>query len=317
MHHRRWLGALALVGLIGCGDAEEKVDDKTAYDMAIQELSGRVALIAAYKQYLDPPAPQKYDPEKRSDLERACAFAANEIRHAANGASQRAIRSKSPVVKALADELMTVAKACADLEGYEQIAKCKEAVNKLDSVLQDHASKAASAGATGKFPRVADEFITEDAKNALKLFLQARGPGPEEAKYLEQRRDPKVDPDTLVMSCGAAAAEAGATMDAMGKTGNEDVRKVSAHHKAAVDGQCNRMKDAAGLVSVLKQCKDKHDALDKEEELKAECVLACSKTKGRIERGIPAACFEQLTALDEEVCKELREEIEKEKETEN
>jgi hypothetical protein len=277
--------------IVACGNSETKVDDKEAYDSAIKEITPKVALIAAYKPYLDKPKVQKYDPEKRSDLDRSCSHAANEIRHAANGASQRAVRSKSPVVKALSDEFATLAKACADLEGDEAIAKCKDAVNKLDSVLQDHASKAAAAGATGKFPRVSEEFITEDAKASIKLYLQAIGPGQEEAKYLAMRRDPKAETDALVQGCDAAAAEAGATMAFMGKSGNEDVRKVSAHHKAAVDGQCNRVK--------------------KDDELKAECVLACSKTKGRIKRGIPAAPFEQLIPLDEEICKDLREEAAK------
>jgi hypothetical protein len=262
-----------------------------------------VALIAIYRPYVVKPEEQKYDPEKRSDVARARAFAANEIRHAANGANQRASRSKSAVVKALAPEFAEISKICADLEGAdEELAKCISQVDKLDAALQEHASKASAAGATGKMPRVADEFVTPAAKDHIKLYLRAKGPGPEEQKYLEMRRDPKLEPDALVEACNAAAAEATDMFNFMGKTGNEDVRKVSAHHKAATDGQCNRLKDTAAQIAVLKTCKEREKEVEKDEELQAECRLACSKAKGRIARGIVAGAFEQLVGLNEDVC---------------
>jgi hypothetical protein len=294
---------LLAASVSACGEAETVVDEKAGYEMAINELKERVALIAIYTPHLDKPKLQKYDPEKRTDLDRACTFAANEVRHAANGVAQRAPRSKSPVIKALVPELEALSKTCADLEGDEEIAKCKQQVLKFDGVLQDFASKASSAGATGKFPRVSKEFITPAATEHSQLFLRAKGPGTEEAKYLAQRRDDKLDPNMLVMACAAAAGEATETFNFMGKTGFEEVRKVSAHHKAAVDGQCNRMKDGASLVGGLNICKERADEIDKDEELEKNCALACSKSKGRIHRGIPAAPFEPIVQLYDEVCK--------------
>jgi len=294
------------VAMVACnGEETVQMDDKAAYETAIVELKEKVALIAIYLPHLDKPKVQKYDPEKRTDLDRACSFAANEIRHAANSANQHSTRSKSQVVKELAPHFATISKICANLEGDEAIATCKAGVNKLDATLQEYASKASAAGATGKFPRIAAEFITDNAKNAIKPFVQAKGPGKEEAKYLAMRRDPKVAPDILAMACDAAANEAGATMKAMTAAGNDEVRKVSAHHKAAVDGQCNRTKGSAALVATLTSCKERLDDVKKDEDLEAECVLACSKTKGRIKRGIPAAPFEPLVGLNEDVCKEL------------
>ena len=290
--------------VVACGSDETlPVDDKTAYEDATKLLSEKVALISLYQPHLDLPKPQKYDPSKRTDLNRACAHAANEIRHAANGARQRLGRSTNASIKELAGAFAEVSKICADLEGNpEELAKCKDAVNVLDGKLQDHASKASKAGATAKFPRVAPEFVTDRARESIKLFLQAKGPGPQEKKYLDSRRDPKAAPADITMGCDAAAQEAQVTMDLMAKSGNEDVRKVSAHHKAAVDGQCNRVKDSASLLGGLQTCKEREDDVKKDEELQAECKLACSKVKGRIDDGVRAAAFEPMGELYEYVC---------------
>ena len=299
------LMAVAAFTAAACNGDKAAVDDKAAYEALINDIKERVGLISVYVEHLDKPKPQKYDPEKRTDLDRAAQYAANEIRHAANGASQKVAKSKSEGIKALTAVLDNVSRTCAEVEGDEQVGKCRDAVSALDAALQEHASKASAAGVTAKFPRIAPEFITEKAKVALAMFNEARGPGPVEAKYLEQRRDTKVTPDELASACEAGAAEATATLNKMEKTGDAEIRKVAAHHKAALDGQCNRMKDAASLVSTIVQCMATEK---KDEEMEAACRLACSKIRGRVERGIPTAGLERLSKDYEEGCQDYEKE---------
>jgi hypothetical protein len=101
----------------------------------------------------------------------------------------------------------------------------------------------------------------------------------------------------------------------MEKTGDAEIRKVAAHHKAALDGQCNRMKDAAALVATIETCKAAvADGKKLDEEMDAACRLACSKIRGRVERGIPTAGLERLPKDYEEGCEDYeKERVENEK----
>ncbi|HHH27642.1 MAG TPA: hypothetical protein ENK57_04765 [Polyangiaceae bacterium] len=291
--------ALTALFLLAACNGKEGGDDKAAYEEAIKEVTPKLGIISAFKPHLDKPKPRKYDPEKRTDLDRAVTFAANEVRHAANGAAQRIARSKFEAVKALAKPFEEVAKACADVEGDEAAAKCKETVLALEKALADANDKAKAAGATTTFPPLAEASITDEAKKLLAQYDEARGPGEQEKKYLAMRRDESAKPADLAAACDAAAAEAGATFNQYKASGNEELHKVSAHHKAAVDGQCNRVKEQAGTIEVLEACKKEEGAPEE-----AECKLACSKAKGRIEKGIPAAPFERMKKDYEDVCEE-------------
>ena len=307
MINQQYLGcaALALLGsflVAGCGE-KEGGGDKEAFEKAISETKEKIALISVYRPYLDKPKVEKYDPEKRTDLDRMVTFAANEVRHAANGASQRLARSKSEALKPLADAFTAVAKTCAEVEGDEAAAVCKGEVAKLEKALADSSDKAKAAGATGTFSVIGEGSIDDGAKKAVADFLTALGPGEQEKKYLAMRRDESVKPDDLAAACDAAAMEAGTTMTTVKALGNEEVHKVAAHHKAAVDGQCVRMKELAALVATLDGCREKVDKKEKFDE--AECKLACSKVKGRVDRGIPAAPFERLVKDQEGLCKEI------------
>jgi hypothetical protein len=297
MRMKSGIAALLACGLaVACGE-DKGGDDKAAWDKAFSETGGKVATMAAFKPYLDKPKPQKYDPEKRTDLDRAVTFAANETRHAANGASQRIARSKSEAVKAFATPFENVAKTCAEVEGDEAAGKCKEAVSALEKAMEEANSKAKAAGATGSFAKLEPGSIDDAAKKLVADYLMARGPGKAEEKYLEKRRVKDTKGADLAAGCDAAASEAGAMMKTIKAMGNEELHKVAAHHKAAVDGQCNRMKELAGIVEVLEACGKEEGAPEE-----AECTLACSKAKGRMKHGIPAAPFERLEADYKEVC---------------
>lgn len=291
--------ALALLSLLVACNGKEEPDLKAAYEKAVSEVKPKIGLIAVFKPHIDKPKPQKYDPEKRTDLDRAVTFAANEVRHAANGAAQRLARSEAEEVKALAKPFEEVTKACANVEGDEAAAKCKAQVEALEKALKEANEKAKAAGATATFPPVEESSITDEAKKLLAQYDEARGPGEQEQKYFEMRRDESVKHTDLAMACTAAATEATATFNKYKASGNEELHKVSAHHKAALDGQCNRMKGLAGIVDVLVACKEEAGAPEE-----AECTLACKKTKGRIEQGIPAAPFERLKKDYEEACEE-------------
>ncbi|MEQ9322322.1 MAG: hypothetical protein RIF41_24365 [Polyangiaceae bacterium] len=296
------LALTTLVLLTAC-NGKEGGDDKAAYELAINEVTPKLGVISAFKPHLDKPTPKKYDPEKRTDLDRAVTFAANEVRHAANGSAQRLARSKSEAVKALGKPFEEVAKTCADVEGDEAAGKCKATVLALEKALAGANDKAKAAGATTTFPPIAEATITDEAKKLLAQYDEARGPGEQEKKYLEMRLDESAEPAALAAACDAAAAEAGVTFNQYKASGNEELHKVSAHHKAAVDGQCNRVKEQAGTIEVLEACKKEEGAPEE-----AECKLACSKAKGRIAKGIPAAPFERMKKDYEEVCEEDEEE---------
>ena len=208
-------------------------------------------------------------------------------------------RSKSEAVKALAKPFEEVAKTCANVEGDEAAGKCKETVLALEKALTDANEKAKAAGAATTFPPIAEATVTEDAKKLLAQYDEARGPGEQEAKYLAMRLDESAKPMDLAAACDAAAAEAGVTFNQYKASGNEELHKVSAHHKAAVDGQCNRIKEQAGTIEVLEACKKEEGAPEE-----AECKLACSKAKGRMAKGLPAAPFERMKKDYEEVCEE-------------
>ena len=111
--------ALAVLATAGCGNkgsGDEKAEaEKKAFDAAAAVLVEPIGIISAYHPYLTPPDfSAKYMPSRHNDNDRAMAAAANEIRHAANGANQNVERAGAAGTKDIEAGLKGVAVACAD-----------------------------------------------------------------------------------------------------------------------------------------------------------------------------------------------------------
>lgn len=290
------LGATVALG-VGCGNkGDEKAEaEKKAFEAAAGVLVEPVGLISGYRPHLIPPdeTKDKYAPKRHNDLDRAMAAAANEIRHAANGASQNVERQGAAGTKELEAALKAVAVACADATEMDAIAKCNTTVGALDGALIKADAARAAAGATTKIPHIAPESVTEGTKKAIAGFLKAKGPSPTEAAFIAKRSDPNAAVADLISACQAAGTEAEGTQKQMERA-EEMVRLVAVTHKMAIDSQCNRLSSAEGLRKEIGDCKKKAKS--------AECKITCGKAKGLIDDGLPAAAFDPMGKEYAAVC---------------
>ncbi|MFO0590227.1 MAG: hypothetical protein U0441_21975 [Polyangiaceae bacterium] len=290
--------ALCLLATAGCGNkgsGDEKAEaEKKALDAAAAALVEPVGVISAYSPFLTPPDfAAKYMPSKHNDSDRAMAAAANEIRHAANGAAQNVERANAAGTKDIEAALKGVAVACADAVEPEALAKCKDAVKALDDALVKGEAARTAAGATTKIPRVEEASITENSKKAIAGFLKAKGPGPAETAFITKRTDAAASAADVIAACQSAASEAEATQRQFEKA-DEPIRLVAVTHKMAIDSQCNRLSTAEGLRKDVADCKKKAKS--------TECKVTCGKAKNMLDDGLPAATFEPLAKDYAAIC---------------
>lgn len=294
----------AVVGVVcalvtGCGNkgsGDEKVEaEKKAFDNAAKMLVEPVGLISAYRPHLKAPdETRKFAPKRRSDVDRALTAAANEIRHAANGASQNVERAGAAGTKDLETALKAVAGACAEAADEAAFSKCDASVGALDAALVKADAARTTAGAATKIPRIAPESITAEAKKAIAGFLKVKGPSPAEVTYLAKRADAAVSATDLIAACQAAAGEAEDIQKQFEKA-EEPVRLVAVTHKMAVDSQCGQLNAAETLRKDLGDCKKKAKS--------TECKVVCSKVKAVLDDGVPAAAFVSLESDHATICK--------------
>ena len=237
----------------------------------------------------------KYAPKRRPDGEKVSVAASNEIRHAANNARQNVQRVNGALSPELDNALQGVANGCAEAVDPEALTKCNGLVRTLDEALEKGAAAATAAGVTTKYPRVAPEFVTEEAKKAIGPFLKARGPSAAEKAYVAKRSDASVPVADLIAACQAAADDAGTIAKAYDQA-EEPVRLIAVTHKMSLDSQCN------GLNNADKMGKDVNDCRKKVKT--PECKLVCGKAKALADDGVPAAAFTPLEKDVADVCKE-------------
>jgi hypothetical protein len=298
---RRVLISLATMAVLaackGGGDADDAGAGKAAHEAAIEQLKQPVAIVAAYKGYLVPPdvSQDKYAPKRRPDAEKISICAANEIRHAANAARQNLQRTNAAMSKELDDALQAVANVCTDAVDPEALAKCTAAIQAFDDALGKGAAAASAAGATAKFPRVAPDAVTEEAKKSIAPFLKARGPSAAEKAYIAKRADANVTALDLMTACQSAAEEAGAVAKAYDQA-DEPVRLIAVTHKMSLDSQCGALNATETLRKDVDDCRKKAKT--------PECKIVCGKAKAIVENGVPAATFAPLEKDVADVCKE-------------
>jgi hypothetical protein len=272
----------------GAAEAEKKAQQEAA-----AELQKPVALISAYLPYVRPADEKdRYLPKRRPDEERSTAYAADEVRHVANAARQK-LRGDSAVVKDLTAALAAVSQACSDAADPTAVEKCVASVQKLDDTLKK--SEAASQGGAVKFPRVAPESVTEEAKKELATFLKAKGPGAAAKAYVGKRSDPNVSSSDLAAACQGALDEADEAARAFEKA-DEPIRLIAVTRKMSMESQCGLLTATDNLRKEVNDCRKKPKS--------TECKVACSKAKARIEDGIPAATFLPFEKEFAEICKE-------------
>lgn len=287
---------IALVAGAGCKgedkEAAAAAAEKAAQEKAAADLKQPVAVIAAYLPYLKPaPSTDKYIPKRRPDEDRATTFVAEEIRHAANKARQT-LSGDSPVVKDLVAALTPITASCASVEDPEAAGKCEATVKALDEALKK--AEGASNGAV-KFPRIAPESVTPEAKKEIEPFLRAKGPGPAGKTYAEKRADPKAAFADVASACQAAQDEASDAAAAFEKAA-EPLRLIGVTRKMSMESQCT------GLNAVEQLRKDVNDCRKKAKS--TECKVTCSKAKAKVEDGVPAAVLSPLEKDVAEICKE-------------
>lgn len=300
-----------LVFLLGCDGAkpDEPMGGKVGYETAAADLKEAVATVAAFQPYLHQEEDKTaYAPTRRADEIKQAFYAATEIRHAANRARQKADRSTSSVTKELVPTFEKLNKACTNPEDMDDVAKCDAEVKALDAVLQDHASKSSAAGATGTFPRVVPEAITDAAKASRDRFKKAMGPTEQEIKYLATRADKSISPQDLITACQTAANTANEVMNEFQKAGDPELQKLAAIHKLSLDSQCNKLTMTDSLLTGLGLCTPeeikKRPKPPPGEEESDECQRVCAQSKTQIDKGIPAAAFEKFPEAFAESCEE-------------
>jgi hypothetical protein len=300
----RWalLGIAIALGAAACskGGGAEGSDpsaadgEKKAHEAAIADLKQPIALIAGYVPFAHyPEKPDKYFPARHPDWEKSTICAANEIRYAANKARQKLEVSSANATKDIQAALRGVTGACADAEDTDKLAKCSEAVKALDTALEKANTAAAAMGVTAKYPRIADDAVTEEAKTAMATFLKARGPGNNEKALVEKRNDPKASPADVIAACQAAQDDANNAASTFEKA-DEPIRLTAATRKMAMDSQCRRLGEIDGLSKDLAGCKKKPKS--------ADCKVVCGKMKIWVDDGYPAAAFTPVTKDYDEIC---------------
>lgn len=298
---RTALSCLALVlGLAACGKGDDgaaaaAAAEKKAHEDAIADLKQPMALIAGYSPYAHyPEHPDKYFPARHPDWEKSTLLAANEIRYAANKARQKLETSSAKATQDVQAALRTVTQACADADDTDKLAKCDGAVKALDGALEKATAAASTMGVAGKYPRVAPDAVTEEAKTAMATFLKARGPGGAEKAFVEKRNDAKATPADVATACATAQGDADGAAMAYEKA-DEPIRLVAATRKMAMDSQCRRIGELQNLSKDLLDCKKKPTT--------TECKIVCGKVLNWITEGFPAAAFAGIQKDHADICK--------------
>lgn len=288
----RALSLLAVAFPVACnGGGSADADAGKAQPVPVAVVAPAVALISAYRPHLKVlPATDKYAPKRRPELDRASAAAANEIRHAANGARQKIDASSSPAAKELVTAFQAVAGACADATEDEAVDKCGATIDALDAALQ----KNADSGDGRKLPRIAPESVTDDAKKAIASLLKTKGPGPAEEAYIKKRGDAATSVADLATACQAAQGEVDA-IAAQFEKADEPIRLIAVTHKMSLDSQCHKVEVAEALRKDLEGCRKKAKS--------TECKIVCSKVKAQLEE-LPAAVFSTMEKDHPEICKD-------------
>jgi hypothetical protein len=289
--------ALAL-GLVACGKAapvESAADgQKKAHEAAVADLKQPIALIAAYAPYARyPDSTDKYAPARHPDLDKSTLCAANEIRYAANKARQKLEVSSSDATKDVQTALGAVTAACADASEPGSITKCADAVTALDASLAKTAAAATALGVAGKYPRVAPESVTDEAKASIASFLKAKGPGASDKAYADKRADPKASAGDVIAACQAAQGDASQGAQVFEKA-DEPIRLIAATRKMSLDSQCRRLDEVQSLSKDLSDCRKKAKS--------TECKIVCGKTKNWIDDGLPAATFAPIAKDYADIC---------------
>jgi hypothetical protein len=275
-HAVLFLALGAVVGLAACGkgtdpEAEKTAAEKSAHEAAIADLKQPIALIAAYEPYATfPDQTPKYTPA-RQKLEVSSADASKGVQAA----------------------LKSVTEACADASEPGSLTKCADTVKALDGALEKAGAAASAMGVTAKYPRVAPESVTDEAKAAIAPFLRAKGPGAAEKAYVEKRSDPKATPADVIAACQAAQTDADAAAMTFEKA-DEPIRLVAVTRKMARDSQCRRLEELQNLNKDLLDCKKKAKS--------TECKIVCGKVKNWMEDGLPAAAFTPIEKDYADIC---------------
>lgn len=298
--HRTTIAAMGMFVFAASGckgtdeGAEKKAAEKKALEAAIPEVGKAVALISAYLPYTaDPGAKEKYATKRRNDMQRATEQAANEIRHAANGARQRVNREDTPPTKALADAFAAISTACTDANEQAKLDACTAKVKALDEALGKFEAACTAAGVTAKVPRVGPAAVTEDAKKAIASYVKARGPGQAEAAFVAKCADEKATIAAVFDACKAASAETEQVANAYEKA-DEPIRVLAATHNMSVGAQCNALAAVETAQKEVLACKNKATT--------PECRNSCAKIKTVLDEGIPAAAFASLEKEHAEIC---------------
>ncbi len=302
---------LTIAFFSGCNGADTKADGaptKEDYDKAITALIEPIGLISAYLPYLENPEDkekgQKYAPKRRYDEVKAAFHAANEIRHTTNGARQQFKRAKNKVLNTISPELTKVTKACASPDEMPAVERCEKQVLELNKMLEKLAGEAKAAGATGKFPTVGPDAVTETAKKKLAPYKEALGPGKAELIHWATLKDEKATTTDVLSNCKVAHQEAEAVWKSFEKA-DPEVRKLAAIHMLAVKAQCDQATVTDGVLMGVRTCAEKYSDENKkkiEEEEEQACKLACANAKTRIKIGLEAAAFAPLEKEYEELC---------------
>ncbi len=280
------------------GAAAEAAAEKKAHEAAIADLKQPIALIAAYSPYARyPEHPDKFFPARHPDYEKSTLCAANEIRYAANKARQKLEVNPAKATQDLQAALRTVTQACADADEPDKLTKCGDSIKGLDAALDKTGAAAAAMGVAGKYPRVAPDAVTDEAKTYMATFLKARGPGDAEKAFVEKRNDPKLTPGDISAACDAAQAAAGDAAMTYEKA-DEPIRLVAVTRKMALDSQCRRIAELQNLSRDLLECKNKKKAKT------PECKNTCGKVKTWIDDGFPAAAFAPIEKDFADICKD-------------
>ena len=239
--------ALLVLAAAGCGNKDKEAahdeanTEKMAHEAAIAVLKQPIALIAGYSPYARFPEPTgKFFPARHIDLDKSTLCAANEIRYAANQARQKLEVSRANATKDIQAALRGVTGACAEADEAEKLGKCADAVKALDIALERASSAAAAMGVGAKYPRVAPEAVTVEARAAMASFLKARGPSANESAFVQKRNDPSASPADVLAACQSAQEAADAAAQAYEKA-DEPIRLVAVTRKMALDTQCRRL----------------------------------------------------------------------------
>ena len=279
------------------GAAAAVAAEKAAHETAITDLKQPVALISGYSPYARyPESPGKYFPARHPDLEKSTLLAANETRYAANKARQKLEAVSSKATEALQAALSAVTQACADADEPGKLTKCTDSVKALDGALEKTGAAATALGVAGKYPRIAPESVTDEARTAMATFLKARGPGGNEKSFADKRSDPKLTPADITTACQTAQDDAAAAAQTYEKA-DEPIRLVAATRKMAMDSQCRRIGEITNLARDLDECKKKTKAKS------TECKVICGKVKVWVDDGFPAAAFEPIAKDFADICK--------------